>query len=41
MTNLGLKEYVYWKWIKQLYPNYVQNKKKVRLKCELKRGLTP
>lgn len=41
MTNLGLKEYVYWKWIKQLYPNYVQNKKKVSLKCELKRGLTP
>lgn len=29
MHNLGLKDYVYWKWIKQLYPNYQPNKQKV------------
>ncbi|MBQ7945038.1 MAG: recombinase family protein [Lachnospiraceae bacterium] len=30
MNNLGLKDYVYWKWIKQLYPDYQSNKKKVK-----------
>lgn len=30
MRNLGLKDYVYWKWIKQLYPEYKPNKKKVQ-----------
>lgn len=29
MRNLGLKDYVYWKWIKQFYPDYQQNKQKV------------
>lgn len=29
MHNLGLKDYVYWKWIKQLYPDYRPNKQKV------------
>jgi len=30
MSNLGLKDYVYWKWIKQFYPNYQKNKQKVK-----------
>lgn len=30
MSNLGLKDYVYWKWIKKFYPNYQSNKKKVQ-----------
>ena len=30
MRNLGIKDYVYWKWIKQFYPNYVPNKQKVK-----------
>ena len=30
MHNLGLKDYVYWKWFKQFYPDYQSNKKKVR-----------
>lgn len=30
MRNLGLKDYVYWKWFKQFYPDYQSNKKKVR-----------
>lgn len=30
MRNLELKDYVYWKWIKQLYPDYQPNKKKVK-----------
>lgn len=30
MRNLGLKDYVYWKWIKRYYPDYVPNKQKVR-----------
>ena len=30
MSNLGLKDYVYWKWIKQFYPNYQPNKQKVK-----------
>lgn len=30
MNNLGLKNYAYWKWIKQLYPDYQPNKQKVR-----------
>ena len=30
MSNLGLKDYVYWKWVKQYYPNYKQNKQKVK-----------
>ena len=30
MRNLGLKDYVYWKWIKQLYPDYQPNKQKVQ-----------
>jgi len=29
MNILHLKPYVYWKWIKQFYPNYKPNKKKV------------
>ena len=29
MNILHLKPYVYWKWIKQFYPNYQPNKKKV------------
>ncbi len=29
MRNLGLKDYVYWKWIKHFYPDYQQNKQKV------------
>ena len=29
MDNLGLKNYVYWKWIKQLYPDYQRNKQKI------------
>lgn len=29
MRNLGLKDYVYWKWVKQLYPDYQSNKQKV------------
>lgn len=29
MCNLGLKDYVYWKWVKQLYPDYQSNKQKV------------
>ena len=29
MRNLGLKDYVYWKWFKQFYPDYQSNKKKV------------
>ena len=29
MNILHLKPYVYWKWIKQFYPNYRPNKKKV------------
>ncbi len=32
MRNLGLKDYVYWKWIKQLYPDYHPNKQKVTRK---------
>ncbi len=28
MDNLGLKTYVYWKWIKHLYPDYQPNKQK-------------
>lgn len=31
MNNLGLKDYVYWKWIKQFYPNYQKNKQKVKI----------
>lgn len=31
MNNLRLKPYVYWKWIKQFYPNYQPNKQKVRV----------
>lgn len=30
MSNLGLKDYVYWKWIKVYYPNYIHNKQKVK-----------
>lgn len=30
MNNLGLKDYVYWKWIKHYYPNYQPNKQKVK-----------
>ena len=30
MSNLGLKDYVYWKWLKQFYPNYQKNKQKVK-----------
>ena len=30
MNNLSLKSYVYWKWIKQLYPEYQPNKQKVQ-----------
>ena len=30
MSNLGLKDYVYWKWIKKFYPNYQKNKQKVK-----------
>lgn len=30
MKNLGLKDYVYWKWLKQFYPDYQQNKQKVK-----------
>lgn len=30
MHNLGLKDYVYWKWFKQFYPDYQSNKKKVQ-----------
>lgn len=30
MRNLGLKDYVYWKWIKAFYPNYTPNKQKVK-----------
>jgi len=30
MSNLGLKDYVYWKWIKQFYPDYKPNKQKVQ-----------
>lgn len=30
MHNLGLKEYVYWKWIKQFYPDYKSNKQKIQ-----------
>lgn len=30
MHNLGLKDYVYWKWIKQFYPEYQPNKQKVQ-----------
>lgn len=30
MRNLELKDYVYWKWIKQFYPDYKPNKKKVK-----------
>lgn len=29
MSNLGLKDYVYWKWVKHFYPDYQQNKQKV------------
>ena len=29
MRNLGLKDYVYWKWVKHFYPDYQQNKQKV------------
>lgn len=29
MRNLGVKDYVYWKWVKQLYPDYQSNKQKV------------
>ena len=29
MDNLGLKTYVYWKWVKQLYPDYQRNKQKI------------
>lgn len=29
MDNLGLKTYVYWKWVKQLYPDYQHNKQKI------------
>ena len=37
MNNLGLKDYVYWKWLKQFYPEYQQNKQKVKgVKCEIK-----
>lgn len=25
-----LKDYVYWKWLKQFYPEYQQNKHKVK-----------
>lgn len=32
MRNLGLKDYVYWKWLKAFYPDYIPNKQKVRLK---------
>lgn len=30
MHNLGLKEYVYWKWFKVFYPNYQSNKHKIK-----------
>ena len=30
MSNLGLKDYVYWKWVKHFYPNYQKNKQKVK-----------
>lgn len=30
MHNLGLKEYVYWKWFKQFYPDYQGSKPKVK-----------
>lgn len=30
MSNLGLKEYVYWKWIKKFYPDYQPSKKKIQ-----------
>lgn len=30
MRNLGIKDYVYWKWIKQFYPDYQSNKQKVQ-----------
>ena len=29
MRNLGLKDYVYWKWFKKFYPDYKSNKHKV------------
>ena len=28
--NLGLKDYVYWKWFKVFYPNYQSNKHKIK-----------
>lgn len=30
MHNLGLKDYVYWKWFKVFYPNYQSNKHKIK-----------
>lgn len=30
MHNLGLKDYVYWKWFKVFYPNYQSNKYKIK-----------
>ena len=27
MRNLGLKDYVYWKWFKQFYPDYQSGRK--------------
>jgi DNA invertase Pin-like site-specific DNA recombinase len=33
MHNLGLKDYVYWKHIKQFYPDYQPNKKRVQDQC--------
>lgn len=32
MGNLGLKSYVYWKWVKHFYPDYQPSKKKVQRK---------
>ena len=30
MRNLGLKDFVYWKWMKHFYPDYIPNKQKVQ-----------
>lgn len=30
MHNLGLKDYVYWKWFKVFYPDYQSNKHKIK-----------
>jgi DNA invertase Pin-like site-specific DNA recombinase len=32
MNILGLKDYVYWKWFKQFYPDYEGNKHKIKNK---------